>query len=688
MKRWLSILLLLISVYLGMPRSACAQIDTKNVVTIGVNAIFFKDYVLAIQYFNTAIRNSPELAEPYYYRGLAKYSLDDYRGAEADADSALSRNPFVYDAYYLRAISRHSVGKDSLAIDDYRMVLANNPDHQGALHNSALLYIALKDHASARQQLDRLQRFFPKYAPGYVIDGGLHLEEGDTIGAQSLLEKALSISPNLTGAYLSLAGIAYDQGRFDDALKQMDEAVKYDDSSSELFTNRAIIKYRLNDLRGAMADYSSAIDMDASNQIALYNRALLRTRVGDLNNALDDFNHVILHDPDNYFAILNRAILSNQIGNYRTAESDLDKIIARYPSFAGAYSERARARQALGKDMAAKRDLYMMSQIMFDSQVSNNVMKRQQELDSQSMIDEEDEENQVREEKDKNIRKFRMLVFNSREHSYDDLYAEKEGIRGRVQNRDASVLPEHIYMLSYYDKDIDRLSTDSNTKYSSQLGVLKHPYGAILVVRDLPQLTQGQLQQHMTHLDSLTAAGDISMQRAMAELTLKDYESNLRTLTEIIKREPDNAAAYFQRAVSRVMAYSAQQQQKSRENEENKSALQSPGMGGGVKDEEIILRKAMAQEAIWDLQKVTELVPDFAPAYYNVGYIQYLVGQYPEAVEAYTRALDIDGAMGEAFFNRGLAHYAMGEKSYGDSDLSSAGALGIYRAYSIIKRMK
>lgn len=44
---------------------------------------------------------------------------------------------------------------------------------------------------------------------------------------------------------------------------------------------------------------------------------------------------------------------------------------------------------------------------------------------------------------------------------------------------------------------------------------------------------------------------------------------------------------------------------------------------------------------------MTELVPDFAPAYYNVGYIQYLVGQYPEAIEAYTIALDKDGSMGE-----------------------------------------
>lgn len=689
MRRWLYILLLTVVASCSMSGLARAQIDTKNVITIGVNAIFFKDYVLAIQYFNTAIRNSPDLADPYYYRGLAKFSLDDYQGAELDADAAISRNPFIYDAYYLRAISRHSIGRDSLAVEDYKIVLTNNPDHQGALHNSAVLYVALNDTTSARQQLDRLRRFFPKYAPGYVIDGRLHLQQGDTIGAQTLFQKALETTPNLTGAYLSLAGIAYDQEHFGDALRYIDEALKYDDGSSELYTNRAIIRYRLNDLRGAMADYTSAIDMDGTNEIALYNRALLRSRVGDLNNALDDLNQVLLSDPENYFAILNRAIISNQIGNYRTAEHDLDKIIARYPSFAGAYSERARALQAQGKTTAAKRDLYYLSKLMFDSQTARKAVHQQQQINQEIESEEAGEGNMVRDEKDKNIRKFRMLVFNSRAHNYDDLYVEDKGIRGRIQDRESSVLPEHMYTLSYYDVDPHQLSTGSNTKYASQLGLVSGTAQSILVLRDLPQLNQVQLQQHMMELDSLKSADVHTMQRAMDELTLKDYEANIRTLTAIIDLDPDNAAAYFQRAVSRVMAYSARAELKHNEQKRKETTAGStPTVPQGGMDEEVLLRKAMAQEAIWDLQRVTELVPDFAPAYYNVGYIQYLVGQYPEAIEAYTIALDKDGSMGEALFNRGLAHYSMGEKAQGDADLSAAGALGIYRSYSIIKRMK
>ena len=72
--------------YIGMffPVVALSQINTDRVMTIGKNALYFEDYVLSIQYFNQVIGAKPYLAEPYFYRGLAKMNLDDYQGAEAD----------------------------------------------------------------------------------------------------------------------------------------------------------------------------------------------------------------------------------------------------------------------------------------------------------------------------------------------------------------------------------------------------------------------------------------------------------------------------------------------------------------------------------------------------------------------------------------------------------------------------
>ena len=71
-----------------------AQVNTDRVMAIGRNALYFEDYILSIQYFNQVIRAKPWLAEPYFYRAIAKLSLDDYKGAEEDCSLCLERNPY------------------------------------------------------------------------------------------------------------------------------------------------------------------------------------------------------------------------------------------------------------------------------------------------------------------------------------------------------------------------------------------------------------------------------------------------------------------------------------------------------------------------------------------------------------------------------------------------------------------
>ena len=102
MKKWI------VYIWISMlfPTGIWAQINTDRVMMIGRNALYFEDYVLSIQYFNQVINAKSYLAEPYFYRGLAKLNLDDFQGAENDCTEALQRNPFVVSAYQVRGIAR------------------------------------------------------------------------------------------------------------------------------------------------------------------------------------------------------------------------------------------------------------------------------------------------------------------------------------------------------------------------------------------------------------------------------------------------------------------------------------------------------------------------------------------------------------------------------------------------------
>ncbi|MDP4203467.1 MAG: hypothetical protein Q8861_12290, partial [Bacteroidota bacterium] len=86
-KKIVSLLFILFSV-----GTSWSQLNTDRVMAIAQNALYFEDYVLAIQYFNQIISVKPYLPDPYLYRGIAKIQLGDFAGAEADCSSALALN--------------------------------------------------------------------------------------------------------------------------------------------------------------------------------------------------------------------------------------------------------------------------------------------------------------------------------------------------------------------------------------------------------------------------------------------------------------------------------------------------------------------------------------------------------------------------------------------------------------------
>ena len=117
---------------------AHAQVNAEQVMRVGQNALYFEDYMLSIQYFNQAIAAKPYLAQPWFFRAIAKLNLEDYRGAEEDASQAIERNPFIADAYEVRGVARQNQGKLRGAVEDYDAALEQHPMARGLMFNKAL----------------------------------------------------------------------------------------------------------------------------------------------------------------------------------------------------------------------------------------------------------------------------------------------------------------------------------------------------------------------------------------------------------------------------------------------------------------------------------------------------------------------------------------------------------------------
>ncbi len=98
--------------------------------------------------------------------------------------------------------------------------------------------------------------------------------------------------------------------------------------------------------------------------------------------------------------------------------------------------------------------------------------------------------------------------------------------------------------------------------------------------------------------------------------------------------------------------------------------------------------KLQTARVLADLSDAIRLNASCAYLYYNRGNVYVQRHDYQHAIEDYTHAIELDAHLAEAYYNRGLARLALKQQTEGASDLSKAGELGLYQAYSIIKHSR
>src|SRR5574344_1262248 len=120
-----------------------AQYNTNRLIISGQSALYYEDYVLSIQYFNQALAAKPYLYEPWFYRGLAKFYLDDYSGCESDCSEAIKINPYAPNLYELRGLVRINQKSFKSAAADYYKATSLESENISLWHNLVLCEIEM-----------------------------------------------------------------------------------------------------------------------------------------------------------------------------------------------------------------------------------------------------------------------------------------------------------------------------------------------------------------------------------------------------------------------------------------------------------------------------------------------------------------------------------------------------------------
>lgn len=650
------------------------QINTDQVMRVGQNSLYLEDYVLSIQYFNQVIAAKPYLAQPYFYRAIAKISLEDYIGAEDDASTAISYNRFITGAYEVRGVARQNQGKLKEAVEDYDRALEQLPESRGLLLNKALALEELKDYKRSEATYDELFRYHPRYDNGLVGRARLYLAMGDTAKASADIDRALDLNKNNVNAYVMRADIAINSAKdYARARNDMDEAIKLQPHFSGYFVNRAFLRYQLDDYFGAMADFDYAIQLDPSSVPALFNRGLLRAEVNDNNKAIDDFTRVLALDPDNYKAMYNRALLSKEIADYSGSNADLDKVIAEFPSFSGAYFVRCENYRLIGERAKAERD-YNKAMALSKQAVPADEGADVDADAGGSQHGKEETQEQV-------AARFTSLLTVDNNATVKEEYAT-EGIKGRVQDRNLAIEVEPMFTLSYYVTTTEIKEVPYYIKEVDDLNATRALRFLLMTTNREPQLSDedaigkhfSSIEYYNGYLETHRPRAIDYFGRAMDYYTLHNYASAMADLDRAIALAPDFTLAYMLRANARMK--NAEMDRLSRD---TKREGILPEMAGQTS-------KMVAAEVMADLDKVIELSPRMAIAYYNKGNMLLQSGDYTSALSAYSGAIDIKPDFGEAYYNRGYIYLKLGNKEAGVADLSKAGELGIVPSYNLLKR--
>lgn len=661
-----SILPIVIAFLLSLNLSA--QINTDRVLLMGRNALYYEDYVLAIQRFNMVINVKPWLGEPYFYRALAKYYLEDYQGAEIDCNNAVERNPYALNHYVLRALCRINQNRYALAEEDYQKAIAINPLDHNSWHNIVLCQIELKEYERADSSLNVMLHHWGKETEQYTMKAQVSLLRTDTLKAEEWTDRALELD-EYDGKALGLKALFQARREeYKEAEASLDKAIVQMPRNAGLYVNRALARYNQDNLRGAMSDYDACLDLEPRNYIAHYNRGLLRASVGEDNLAIEDFNFVLELEPDNTIALYNRALLLDNIGDYKGAIRDISAVIKDYPEFWDGYRQRAAIKRKIGDTNGAERDEFKVLQARLDAAAGKKHPVR------------------TRKKSEHNIEDYAALVEED-EHEEENEYVSE--YRGKVQNRQTELRPGPIYSLTYYKKDSETNTYVAYCPKIEELNAKKTLSRQLYLTDSEAPMTEKQTEAHQTSINTLSEQLEqkpddkkLLMQRALDYYHIRDFENGVADMDAFVSIQNSQFTIHD----------SPNDQTAERPNDQLALALI---LRAQCRFAQLEVSRTTASASdlrlgylmvVQDYNKASDLMPDVPFLYYNIGCVQVQLADYAAAQKSFAHAIQLDSHFPSAYYGRGVAYILGGQTEEGLNDLSQAGEYGLYSAYNLIKK--
>ncbi|MGE9009205.1 tetratricopeptide repeat protein [Leptospira interrogans] len=271
-------------------------------------------------------------AGPAVGRARALIEQGKFAAAITELDQAVKQDPQFAFAFAWRGTARSRMGQFSEAMPDLNEALRLDPRNVLALVQRGYGFFLLRDNGKALADLNAAGEIDPS-APGpYAFRGLVYSDMGEQERALTDLNKALKLNPDFAVAHGGIGGVYNKQQEYEKALLAFNKALALAPRHVPSLSGRGFTYFSLGEYDRAIADLNESIKLISKFSRPYVNRGRSYLAVGNLPAAIADFNEALRLEPKNMTALLQRALAFERSRELEKARTDLQAALGIAPS--------------------------------------------------------------------------------------------------------------------------------------------------------------------------------------------------------------------------------------------------------------------------------------------------------------------------------------------------------------------
>lgn len=626
----------------------CAQINHKHYILMGKLDLSKEQFSEAIQNFNVAIIAKPNDFEAYFLRGIAKYSLNDFNGAVDDFSRTLEIHPLYVRAYHYRGVANDRLSNYADAMNDFQKAISLDPFSEELHLAAGATLMHLNDYPNAVAEFDTALIINPENANAYISRGIAKRYLDDLDGALTDMNNAVYYDFFNIEAVVRRGMIELEREEYQAAMNDFNAALRMDNDNPLIYFQRGVAYLNLGDTLAALRDYEKVNNLDQRNALTYFNRAIIYSMLEDYDVALALYNKVIEINPENIYGYFNRGILFYKMKQWDNAEDDFTMVIELFPDFIDAWMNRAVVRFEKDDIKGAEMDQYHAKQIMaFVSEDKANV--------------------------DSLYNHYSKMDYN-KIISFESDFVDGNRQKTLVQFSDIRIQPKGSFIVnitgdSHYYLDATLSQISQNMRLDGKMAYVENDildenhksYINDQIIysvdnQNIKTLLEGiynfEIYNYQKGENLFSSLLNDPLIGVYAGINLSVLQ-NLKAELVVNDRNYDNSIYITQKRATEII-----------------TTQEKPDYQQSMNTLTDVLAKNGRNPYVW----------------YNMGNLHLQMQEFNKAVDDYTKAIQYDPNLAEAYYNRALTLLYLDKKSKAIKDLSKAGELGIQEAYVVLKR--